>query len=228
MAESQIEIAVENYVAVITMNNPPVNAQGQQFHEDMMSTMDGISDRDDIRVAILTGAGKCFSAGADLKAKANRTGAPGEAWQHNRRARECFHAIVECRKPIIGAINGPALGAGLAIAASCDILVASENASLGLPEINVGLLGGVQYRVDLCNARRIRPGSIGIHSFGRGQASGCILGRRGILGRIARVVTKIARGQLVAWCNEMIRHTMDRLQRSNNCTYIICTTCAQV
>jgi enoyl-CoA hydratase len=77
MAESQIEIAVENYVAVITMNNPPVNAQGQQFHEDMMSAMDGISDRNDIRVAILTGAGKCFSAGADLKAKANRTGGAG-------------------------------------------------------------------------------------------------------------------------------------------------------
>ena len=77
MAESQIEIAVENYVAVITMNNPPVNARGQQFHEDMMSAMDGISDRNDIRVAILTGAGKCFSAGADLKAKANRTGGAG-------------------------------------------------------------------------------------------------------------------------------------------------------
>jgi enoyl-CoA hydratase/carnithine racemase len=156
MAESQIEITVENYVAVITMNNPPVNAQGQQFHEDMMSAMDTISDRDDIRVAILTGAGKCFSAGADLKAKANRTGAPGEVWQHNRRARECFHAIVECRKPIIGAINGPALGAGLAIAASCDILVASENASLGLPEINVGLLGGGRHAMRLFGHSKTR------------------------------------------------------------------------
>ena len=135
MARSQIEIVAQNYVAVVTMNNPPVNAQGQKFHNDMMSAMDEISDRDDIRVAVLTGAGKCFSAGADLKAKAERTGAPGEAWEHNRHARECFHAIVECRKPIIGAINGPALGAGLAIAASCDILVASEDASLGLPEI---------------------------------------------------------------------------------------------
>lgn len=80
MAESQIEIAVENYVAVVTMNNPPVNAQGRQFHNDMMSAMDEISDRDDIRVAVLTGAGKCFSAGANLKAKAERTGTPGEAW----------------------------------------------------------------------------------------------------------------------------------------------------
>ena len=143
MAGSQIEIVVENYVAVVTMNNPPVNAQGRQFHNDMMSAMDEISDWNDIRIAVLTGAGKCFSAGANLKAKAELTGAPGEAWEHNWHAHKCFHAIVECRKPIIGAINGPALGAGLGIAASCDILVASEDASLGLPEINVGLLGGM-------------------------------------------------------------------------------------
>ena len=56
---------------------PPVNAQRKQFHKDMMQVMDEISDRDDSRVAILTGAGKCFSADADLKAKAERMGTPG-------------------------------------------------------------------------------------------------------------------------------------------------------
>lgn len=156
MSESQIEISVENFVAVVTMNNPPVNAQGRQFHEDMMTAMDEVSDREDIRVAVLTGAGKCFSAGADLKAKSARTGTPGESWQHNRRARECFHSIVECRKPVIAAINGPALGAGLAVAASCDILIASENATLGLPEINVGLLGGGRHAMRLFGHSKTR------------------------------------------------------------------------
>lgn len=61
---------------------------------------------------------------------------------HMRRSRECFHAIRECAKPVVVALNGPALGAGLAIAASGDILIASEKGSLGLPEIDVGLLGG--------------------------------------------------------------------------------------
>ena len=70
MDGSQIEIDVENNVAVVTMNNPTVNSQGQQFHNEVMSTMDEISDRDDIRVAVLTDARKYFSAGTDLDAKA--------------------------------------------------------------------------------------------------------------------------------------------------------------
>ncbi|MGD9603744.1 MAG: enoyl-CoA hydratase/isomerase family protein, partial [Gammaproteobacteria bacterium] len=90
---------------------------------------------------VLTGAGKVFSAGADLKSRPDRS-QPGARWQHNRRARESYHAIRECAKPVIAAINGPALGAGLALAASCDILFAADEASLGLPEIDVGLLGG--------------------------------------------------------------------------------------
>ena len=52
---------------------------------------------------------------------------------------------MECEKPVIGAINGPALGAGLALAASCDILVCSDNAVLGMPEIDVGLMGGAKF-----------------------------------------------------------------------------------
>jgi enoyl-CoA hydratase/carnithine racemase len=100
-----------------------------------------LSDRKDVRVVVLTGAGKVFSAGADLKSRPDRSKA-GERWQHNRRARESYHAVRECTKPVIAAINGAALGAGLAVAASCDILVAANEAVLGLPEIDVGLLGG--------------------------------------------------------------------------------------
>lgn len=156
MSARQVEITVEDHVAIATMNNPPVNAQGRRFHEDMMTAMDEISDRDDIRVAVLTGAGKCFSAGADIKGHASRKDEPGAAWEHNRRARECFHSIMECRKPVIAAINGYALGAGLAVAASCDILVASEDAVMGLPEINVGLLGGGRHAMRLFGHSRTR------------------------------------------------------------------------
>ncbi len=136
-----IKVTVADHIAVVTMDYPPVNAQNAAFNVEMAYAFDMISDRRDVRVAVLTGAGKVFSAGADLKDRPDRSKI-GERWQHNRRARESYHAIRECTKPVIAAINGAALGAGLALAASCDILVCAEEASLGLPEIDVGLLGG--------------------------------------------------------------------------------------
>ncbi len=151
-----IKCAVQDHIAVVTMDRPPVNAVNAQFHQEMMLVFDSLSDRDDVRVAILTGAGKVFCAGADIKARVGQTPQPGDFWQHSRRAREAFHSILECRVPVIAAINGPALGAGLGIAASCDLLLASESASLGLPEINVGLLGGGKHLMRLVGHSKAR------------------------------------------------------------------------
>jgi enoyl-CoA hydratase len=151
-----VEVTVADFIAVVTMANPPVNAQNRQFHEDMMLAFDVLSDRDDVRAVVLTGEGKCFSAGADIKGRAGQERADGDHWQHSRRARECFHSIMECRKPVIAAINGPALGAGLAVAASADILLAAEEARMGLPEINVGLLGGGRHAMRLFSHSKVR------------------------------------------------------------------------
>lgn len=151
-----ITLTLEDHVGVVTMDAPPVNAQNAQFHSEMAWIFDSISDREDVRAAVLTGAGKVFSAGADIRARAAMSDEAGARWQHNRRTRECFHAIRECSKPVIAAINGPALGAGLALAASCDILVAAEEASLGLPEIDVGLLGGGRHAMRLFGHSRVR------------------------------------------------------------------------
>lgn len=156
MDTETVRCQIDEHIAVVTMDRPPVNAQNAQFHQDMALVFDTLSDRDDVRAAILTGAGRCFSAGADIKDRAGKQRGPGEAWQHNRRARECFHAIMECQKPVIGALNGPALGAGLAVAASCDILVAADTAVLALPEINVGLLGGGRHAMRLFGHSRTR------------------------------------------------------------------------
>ena len=151
-----IRCEVQDYIALVTMDRPPVNAVNTQFQEEMMWVFDTLSDRDDVRVAILTGAGKHFCAGADIKARAGSGRQPGEGWQHSRKAREAFHSIVECKVPVIGAINGSALGAGLAIAASCDILIAADDTALGLPEINVGLLGGGRHAMRLFGHSKTR------------------------------------------------------------------------
>ena len=130
------------HVALLEMNNAPVNALSRTLSNELTLALDIISDLDEFRVAILTGSGNSFCAGADLKGRAEVIKGPGDMPAHLRRTRECFHSLRECAKPVIAAVNGHALGAGLALVASCDIIVASENATLALPEINVGLMGG--------------------------------------------------------------------------------------
>lgn len=157
----------EDGVAIVTLANPPVNAHSQQLLSEVTLTFDRISDRDDVRVAILIGEGKCFCAGADIKERMAKTPEHGDHWQNSRLAREAYHSIMECQKPVIGALNGPALGGGLALAASCDILLTSELGCLGLPEINVGLLGGGRHAQRLFSHSRLRRMMLtGLRVFG--------------------------------------------------------------
>lgn len=153
---TMIRVQIADHIALVTMDNPPVNAQNVAFQDEMIRVFDRLSDMEEVRVAVLTGKGKCFCAGVDIKARAGQQRGPGDAWRGMRHARECFHSILECRKPVIAAINGPALGAGLAVAASCDILIAGESASLGLPEIDVGLMGGGRHAMRLFGHSRAR------------------------------------------------------------------------
>ncbi len=139
-----IRLEVADYIATVVMNRPPVNAQNAAFRTELTWVFDAISDRDDVRVAILTGTGDIFSAGADLKERPGLVKEPGDYHRHNRITRECFYAIKECAKPVIAAVNGPAAGAGYALMVFCDILVASDNAWVSMPEIDVGLSGGMR------------------------------------------------------------------------------------
>lgn len=139
---TQLKYELIGHVAVLTMNNAPVNALSKTLSDELTATLDYVSEIDEVRAVVLTGEGKIFCAGADLKGRAAVIKGPGDLPAHSRRTRECFHAIRECTKPVIIAINGAALGAGLAIAASGDIIITSEKGTLALPEIDVGLLGG--------------------------------------------------------------------------------------
>ena len=153
---TQLQVSIDGHVAVLVLNSPPVNALTRTLNDELIWALDHISERDDVRVVVLTGAGKVFCAGADLKGRADNIKAPGDLLAHSRRTRECFHAIRECAKPVICAINGAALGSGLAMAASSDILICSDKASLGLPEVDVGLLGGCRHAMRLFSHSRLR------------------------------------------------------------------------
>lgn len=137
-----INLEVSEYIAVVRLDKPPVNALDRATRRRLIEIFDEVSERSDVRVAILTGTGKFFCSGADLKDRPNADKA-GDFLDHNRWTRETGNAIRECAKPVIAAVNGPALGAGFGLMASCDIFLASEDATFAMPEINVGLAGGV-------------------------------------------------------------------------------------
>ncbi|MES2190446.1 MAG: enoyl-CoA hydratase/isomerase family protein [Pseudomonadota bacterium] len=141
MSDKWVRMEVEGGVGLVTMDRQPVNALNREMRRQMVALFDEISERSDVRCAVLTGANNVFCAGADLKDRPNSEVA-GDFLDHNRITRETGNAIRECSKPVIAAINGAALGAGFGLAAACDILYASENATVGMPEINVGLAGG--------------------------------------------------------------------------------------
>jgi enoyl-CoA hydratase len=145
MDAEHYRVEVAEFVATVTINRPPVNAINRQSREELVRIFDVLSDRDDVRAVVLTGAGDIFSAGADIKERSTMVQEAGDYLKHNRLTREFFYAVTDCTKPVVGAINGAALGAGLVLTLSCDIILASENAVFAMPEIDVGLAGGASF-----------------------------------------------------------------------------------
>jgi enoyl-CoA hydratase len=134
-------------VATIVLDRPPVNALDATMIRSLIDALHRVDASESIRVAIITGAGRCFSAGVDLKAQlaALESGERGPM----DCGVELYDALLNGSKPLIAAINGAALGAGLGISASCNILVAAQGAEFGLPEIDVGALGGARHAMRL-------------------------------------------------------------------------------
>jgi enoyl-CoA hydratase len=143
---ADLRVDVVDHIATVTLDRPPVNAVDTGTFAEIIDVFSGFADDRDVRVVIFTAAGaRAFMAGVDLQTVGPRPrGAETPAslvTDPARMARDAMWAITDCAVPVIGAINGPALGAGLAFAACCDILIASDNARFGTTEINVGLLG---------------------------------------------------------------------------------------
>lgn len=132
----------ENGIGIITLNRPQqLNAINEQVIKEVNIVLDEIERDNEVRVVIITGGQKFFSAGGDLKEQrtAGRT----------RRSNQLYIRLERLGKPTIAAINGYALGGGCEIALCCDFRIASETASLGTPEVKVGIIpsGGATLRL---------------------------------------------------------------------------------
>ncbi|RLQ98005.1 enoyl-CoA hydratase [Falsibacillus albus] len=136
-----LSLRKENLVGYVTINRPPANALASGVIEEVSLVLDEVEKDDEIRVLLFHGEGRFFSAGADIKeftsvkneADFEKLGANGQ---------EVFERMENFPKPIIAAIHGAALGGGLELAMACHIRYVSENAKLGLPELQLGLVPG--------------------------------------------------------------------------------------
>lgn len=149
-------LEIEGAIAKVVINRPPVNALTIDSYREITAVFLALAIREDINCIILTGSGhRAFCAGFDFRQFA----AAGSAEDDPRRPeilRGMFEAIRTCPIPVIGAINGPAIGAGCVIAAVCDIRLAALGARFGLPEIDFGRVGGGAYLAPLVSPGRMR------------------------------------------------------------------------
>src|SRR6201998_3578061 len=142
MSYENILLEKKNAIAYVTVNRPKVlNALNMATMEELRAAFHDIKNDSAIRVTILTGSGeKAFIAGADISELAKHDAVSGKEYTH--RGQSVRHLIENLGKPVIACINGFALGGGCEIAMACTMRLASENAKLGHPEVNLGIIPG--------------------------------------------------------------------------------------
>ncbi len=142
MAYENIIFQADDGIATITFNRPKaLNALNGALLSEFSQALDEIAENEDIRILILTGAGeKSFVAGADITELARFDALQAKTF--SKKGQDAIGKLQELPIPVIGAVNGFALGGGSEIALACDFIYASENAKFGLPEITLGIIPG--------------------------------------------------------------------------------------
>ncbi|MCW3488779.1 enoyl-CoA hydratase/isomerase family protein [Dethiobacter alkaliphilus] len=208
-----IEVTKREHYAIVTLNRPDaLNALSTQMAKDIIAVMDELSKDIDVWAVVLSGAGeRAFCVGADLKERKSMT--KDEMIRQRELFCDAFEAVVRFPKPIVAMVNGFAMGGGFEFALCCDMIVAAEEAFLGLPEVGLGIIpggGGTQ------NLPRI---------IGKNKAKELIYTGRKISGQTAfewGIANKVApRGQLMEATADLIREITKNaplaLQQAKRC-----------
>jgi enoyl-CoA hydratase len=137
---STVKVIRDAPIAVVQLDRPEVlNALSEELMDELVAALETLDDETDIRCIVLTGNEKAFAAGADIK-QSFVDATPASMLEQDLTTR--WERVRKIRKPIIAAVSGYCLGGGCELAMTCDIIVASETAQFGQPEVNLGIIPG--------------------------------------------------------------------------------------
>jgi len=156
-----IDIKIEDNIAVVTINRPPVNAFCEEMRNDISEFFESLNSRTDVYAVILRAEGKGFSGGHDLEE--SRSTDPELRKRIIPTISRSTNAVYNCRVPVIAAVHGYVVGMGFAYASIADIIVASDDARFMFPEIKVGTVGGPFW------FKRIVPDKVARYHFYTGK-----------------------------------------------------------
>lgn len=139
MTYSSILVETRGRVGLVTLNRPQaLNSLNHALMRELMDALDAFDKNDDVGAMVITGNEKAFAAGADIKEMADESALDMTRNDHLA----VFGRIRTIQKPVIAAVSGWALGGGCELALSCDMIIASESAKFGLPEVTIGVIPG--------------------------------------------------------------------------------------
>ena len=142
-------------IAEVVMNNPPVNALNVAGWFELARIIRELGDNPEVRVVILRAEGRGFNAGVDIKEMQATEGFEALI-AANKGCFEAFAAVYDCAVPVIAAVNGYCLGGGIGLVGNADVIVASEDATFALPEVDRGALGAATHLARLVPQHRMR------------------------------------------------------------------------
>lgn len=152
----------EGPLAFLTLNRPArLNAVSLPLYEALAAVLHDLGNDSAIRAVVITGAGRAFCVGADLKAHGEAQPTREERRRYAETGQRVYRALQTLPKPVVAAVNGHAIGAGLELALSCDVIIVAEDAKLRFPEFALGTFvgGGLTYtlvqRVGVCRAKEL-------------------------------------------------------------------------
>jgi enoyl-CoA hydratase/carnithine racemase len=140
-------------IAEVLLDHPPVNALPSEGWAFLAKTMRTLGEDDKVRVVVLAGNGRGFCAGVDIKELARDSTLIAKV---NRGCYDSFAAVYDCPVPVVAAVHGFCLGGGIGLVGSSDIIIASEDATFGLPEIDRGAMGAATHLMRMFPVQKVR------------------------------------------------------------------------